>query len=465
MRRRSRDGIKGRRAGIVLRALLALLACVALPVVAGVAWRALIGSPASPSATLRAAPAPPPSSAPPPKGETLTEQQKADVDALNAIGYLPGTNPAPKVHDVTIYKKGLAYDGPSLYVSGHAPEATLIDMEGKVLHTWTCPFNVVWPGRPTPEQGYGHLNWRRAYVYPNGDLLAIFEGVGLVKLDKDSELQWVYPGNAHHDLDVLENGDIYVLSRTAHMIPRINKEKPILEDFITLLDANGQPKQQLSILDAAERSEFWPIIWGLMPKEGDIFHTNTLQFLDGSRERISPLFKKGNILTSIKHLNLIGIIDMEAGKFVWCKLGPWLGQHEPTLLENGHILLFDNNRFCDYSRVVEFEPFTDHIVWYYLGTPPNSFFTEACGSCQPLPNGNVIAVASEQGRAIEITRNKEIVWEFYNPHTVAPNKETIAYLSDLVRLSPDLPLDWTRAHAGKPETPKTKPAVGQIPRR
>ncbi len=378
------------------------------------------------------------------KPETVTQEQQEGIDQLNTIGYLGAENPAVEKSGVTMYDKDMAYRGLNLYVAGHAPEATLMDMDGKVLHTWRCEFNTVWPGRKPPTEDAGASNWRRARLFDNGDLLAIFEGVGLIRIDKDSKLLWTFSGYAHHDMKIMENGDIFVLTRNAHMVPRVNADKPILEDGIALLDGQGNVKREVSMLEMIERSPYWPLVKGLIPKEGgDIFHTNTLQWLDGSKEKLSPLFKRGNILTSLKTINVLAIVDFDAASIVWLRPGPWEGQHEPVLLDNGNILLLDNNRFCDYSRVVEYEPFTAHIPWYYMGTPPSNFFTKACGACQPLPNGNILIVESEHGRAFEITHDKKMVWRYVTPHTIGEGKDKlVAYMYDLVRLKPDTPLDW-----------------------
>jgi hypothetical protein len=37
------------------------------------------------------------------------------------------------------------------------------------------------------------------------------------------------------------------------------------------------------------------------------------------------------------------------------------------------------------------------------------------GSVQPLPNGNMLVTEAEKGRVFELTRDKQIVWEFYHP--------------------------------------------------
>ena len=60
--------------------------------------------------------------------------------------------------------------------------------------------------------------------------------------------------------------------------------------------------------------------------------------------------------------------------------GPWLAQHDPDILANGNILLFDNlGNFLEAdgsdaeagggrSRVLEFDPSTMAIAWQYAGT-------------------------------------------------------------------------------------------------
>jgi arylsulfotransferase ASST len=54
-------------------------------------------------------------------------------------------------------------------------------------------------------------------------------------------------------------------------------------------------------------------------------------------------------------------------------------------------------------------PRSGRIVWSQDG-----FFSDKQGGCQALPNGNVLIVESRTGRALEVTRTGEVVWEFYN---------------------------------------------------
>ena len=61
------------------------------------------------------------------------------------------------------------------------------------------------------------------------------------------------------------------------------------------------------------------------------------------------------------------------------------------------------------------------------------------------PLGNLYA-GTESGEIIRIDADREIVWEYWNPHRVPdPNNEAqerIATLFEVVRLPADFPLDW-----------------------
>ena len=70
-------------------------------------------------------------------------------------------------------------------------------------------------------------------------------------------------------------------------------------------------------------------------------------------------------------------------------------------------------------------------------------FSKTLGSCQRLPNGNTLITESENGRALEVTRDKRVVWEFYNPHRAGARGELVAVLFEMLRLPPDFPFRGT----------------------
>lgn len=155
---------------------------------------------------------------------------------------------------------------------------------------------------------------------------------------------------------------------------------------------------------------------------GDWPHINTIEVLPkGPAADKDPRFKAGNLLFCGRHIDTIGVIDRQTGKVLWAwGPGVLLGPHMPTMLGNGHLLIYDNgsNRSTQvrgHTRIVEFDPVTETIVWEYKADPPNHFYSRARGSNQRLPNGNTLIAESDPGRFFEVTPQGEMVWEFYNP--------------------------------------------------
>jgi hypothetical protein len=331
---------------------------------------------------------------------------------------------------------GTAFQGLNFYVSGHAAEAVLMDMKGHTLHRWRYPLRRLWPDL-AKDPGMAKLEyWRRAYLYPNGDLLGIYEGLGLVKLDSRSHVLWAHRGGIHHDLFVLNDGTIYALDRDGKILPRINPKEGVLEDFVTVLDRSGRVVRRISILECFERSPYAGLLRN-MPRSGDVFHTNTLEVLDGRFADRNPAFRKGNLLVSVLKLDTIAVLDPDRRTVVWARTGMWRRQHQPTFLDNGDLLLFDNTGAGrGKSRVLELDPLTGKTVWQFGGRPHEDLFSKTLGSCQRLPNGNTLITESENGRALEVTPEGKAVWEFNNPHRVG---ELVAVLFEMVRLPPDFP--------------------------
>jgi len=357
------------------------------------------------------------------------------VQSLKAVPYLQGYRAANDQASVTRYEKGEAHEGLNLYVSGHAAEAVLMDMEGKVVHRWRHPLRRTWPDlEPSPTLAKLEY-WRRAYLYPNGDLLAIFETLGLIKLDRDSNLLWTYRSDAHHDLFVDELQQIWLLDRRARHIPRLHRDKPVLEDLITVLAPDGTVRRQISILAALERSPYRSLVADRHVRHGDIFHTNTLERIEPGLEEAHPAFRPGNLLISLLQLNTVAVVDPREAKVVWALTGLWRKQHQPILLPSGKLLTFDNlGPGRERSRVVEHDPLTQEALWSYGGEDSAKLFSKTLGSVQRLANGNTLITESENGRALEVTRDGEIVWEFFNPHRTGENDELVATLFEVQRL-------------------------------
>ncbi len=406
-----------------------ILVFVVLAFASGAFWHTSLHAAPSALSVPRAAPETLFHKAAPLEGDALTEE-------LNALGYLSGYVKAPAAQGVTTYDPAKAFEGLNLYTSGHAPEAYLMAMDGTLLHRWRYPLDRLWP-----DDEFAPKYFRRAHVFENGDLLVIFEPVGIVKLDKDSELLWSMQNRAHHDLSVGEDGTIHVLTQKVRPVLWFTDYGTVVEDFITELAPDGSLVREVSILECFRDSRYSAYL-KRAKRAGDVLHSNALKLLDGRHAERSPAFRRGNFLVSVRELDVVAVVDMDAKEVVWALSGMWSRQHESTLLENGNLLLFDNRGNDKKSKVVEVDPHTQEIVWAYGLAQDEPLHSTTCGIAARLPNGNTLITESNRGRAFEVTADKHIVWEYMSPHRAGDNDELIATLLEMQRLPATFKPEW-----------------------
>jgi len=371
----------------------------------------------------------------------MTDAEREELSKLSALGYLRGVKPAEERSGITVYDPDLAYDGLNLVVSAHAHEAWLMDMDGEMLHSWARDFWTVWPDWKEARGWEDAEHWGYVHLFEDGGLLAVYNNFGVVRLDKDSNILWSYDGRSHHDLYVAGDGTIYAVDLEIREVPGFAEGNDVWDNFITVLSPEGEVEKRVSIIEAFLRSRYAPVL-DAAGGFYDVLHTNTVEVLDGRHEHILPAFRKGNVLVSPRTLDAIAVVDLDAEAVVWAMTGMWRAQHDPTFLDSGRILLFDNLAGDEVSEVIEFDPLTQEVFWSYKGSPATPFFSRSQGRNQRLPNGNTLITESDNGRIFEVTPDKSIVWEFVNPKRAGEENELIASIPMAVRLPRDFPLEW-----------------------
>jgi hypothetical protein len=339
---------------------------------------------------------------------------------------------------VTVLDPERVYDGLTLYTSGHAAQALLIDLHGDIVHVWERPYSTVWERdrsavrRPVPDT---QIFFRKARVLPGGDLLALYEGVGdtpygygMVRLTRDSEVTWTNLANLHHDFDVTPDGRIVTLGHSFRHTPLRGAdqfEPPYIEDFLVMLDADGETVLELSLLDAVNESAYRQFLWRVpYYSMEDPLHANAVDYLDAEKaawlaQRV-PVAAEGQVLVSFREMagGSLALVDPQTGAVVWAARGPWLAQHDPDVLPGGTIQVFDNRGDLvgpGKSRIVEVDPATGGVVWEYGGSADNPLDSPIRAEQERQPNGNTLITESGGGRLLEVTRDGTIVWEYINP--------------------------------------------------
>lgn len=369
--------------------------------------------------------------------ESVPAEGREEIQRLRSLGYLAGYHDAPVRQGTTVYDSTAVERGYNLMVSGHAPGALLLDMQGEVVHEWYRHFDQseVWPG--SEEVDMEMQFWTRVNLQQDGELLALIENMGIVRLDRDSNLLWASDFiQPHHDFDVGPDGRIYAICKDVQLDPDYNPDRPILDELIVILDPDGHEIRRINIRHALERSPYAPVL-RRMPPEGDILHANTIEYIHGDfQESIDPL-REGTILLSLRTIDLVCVLDLDTETVYWAESDLWYKQHQPTMLANGNMLAFDNRGRKEHSRVVEIDPKTRRVVWSYRGAEGETFFSVGRGSNQRLSCGNTLITESNQGRAFEVAPDGRIVWEYISPYRAGENRELIGTLFEMIRVRPE----------------------------
>ena len=201
-----------------------------------------------------------------------------------------------------------------------------------------------------------------------------FDGAGMVKIDRCSRLIWRVPLETHHAVDVAPDGEIFAPGR--HKLRQVGPELPgvrtaedgfVWDDSVVRLAADGSILAETPLLERLLASGHAAELYGNglaipeLPDYDDPLHLNDVEVLRADMAAAFPQFAAGDLLVSMRNINAIAVLDGTTLLVKWWRTGPFLRQHDPDFLPNGHILVFDNRlggrdrRFGE-SRIVEIDP-------------------------------------------------------------------------------------------------------------
>jgi hypothetical protein len=226
----------------------------------------------------------------------------------------------------------------------------LINLGGKVVHSWNLPYSPGLSGYLT-ERGTLFFNGRS----PEENFLSRFPFKGGVVLEADwnGNVLWEvrHPDHHHHGI-LLRNGNVllHCMGQVPEEIARRVKGGMVEKDM---------QSGQYAPLSKAEAGKMYSDYIAEVTRAGEtVWEWRTWEYLDPEADGISEIqaprtmwaqgnsvqeLPDGDILASFRPTSTVVRIARKTGQIVW-KLGPPMvaGQHAPTLLANGNILIFDN---------------------------------------------------------------------------------------------------------------------------
>jgi hypothetical protein len=300
--------------------------------------------------------------------------------------------------EVTISRPEKLQPGYVLFSAYAGEEFVLMDRRGLIVHRWPL-------GGPV----------KVGEMLPNGNLVYGRMRKGVFECDWKGRPLWHYPERQHHDFCRTPSGNTIILHHELVFNNRIWRGTNDMSDALTEVTRDGQIAWQWHLEQHVDELVEQAGIH-LPSKQPDWAHTNTVEELPpneiGKRD---ARFRAGNVLFSSRNIHTIGVIDRGTDRIVWtCGKGLFEGQHMPTMQPNGRILLFDNGTTRGFSRVIEIEPSACAVTWEFR--LPDRSFARALSGQEALPNGNVLICSGNPGIITEVTRAREIVWEFHNKH-------------------------------------------------
>ncbi len=330
------------------------------------------------------------------------------------------------------HEPALSEGGLTLHTSAHLHGAVLLDEKGAELYRWSREHAEIWQEGDTVPQGFAGKRsfvWK-ARIMPDGGIVALYAlvgvtpyGGGIARLDIDGNVVWHLFDHVHHDFNLMEDGRIVALVQEWNDSPAPLVKRGgdlVLEDFIVILDQNGQVERRISLVDAALGTGFEWIYDGDTPDmTWDISHANSVLPLTAVQAANLKGVEAGDFMLSLRELEAAVVVSATTGKVVWARRGPFYGQHDAELTDDGQILVYDNRGAGARglgARVIEIDPETMQVAWQFPKPESDERMYSLLASWQQrLKGGNTLIVESMAGRLLEVTPAGQVVWEYVNP--------------------------------------------------
>lgn len=314
------------------------------------------------------------------------------------------------------------------------PGLRLIDSRGEVVHEWRIDPRRIFSPPADRRPRWSELKYRAvdgSHLLPDGDVLVNVEYVGTARIDACGEVIWSLPAGSHHTIAPAGDGSYWVPGLT-HERPAASDAfpngypgltGPIHHELLLRISGDGAVRDTVNVLDFLYMNGLQDHVikrmLGQPADSTDVTHANDAEPLLSDMADEYPRFAAGDLLVSLRDLDLLLVVDPDSRRVKWHSAGPYLRQHDPDFMGGGWIGVFDNRRdrsargrALGGSRILALQVGTDSTKTLFPTGRSHPFHTEVQGKWQLLSNGNLLLTESQAGRVVEVNVRGETVWDW-----------------------------------------------------
>jgi hypothetical protein len=275
-------------------------------------------------------------------------------------------------------------------------------------------------------------------VLDSGEVLylCLNEMVGMMR--PPGEVLWrLHLHASHHSILMLPWGNLLFLAHT--YVQAAPWEEQLISDVIREVNPDtAEIIWEWRLADHISPAEHYcPICMEEDVGDGyrDWSHSNALHYYA----------QDSTILLNVRNLDTFLLISYPSGDVLWAcgDAGDFGGglfhhPHDPELLPNGNVLMFDNDEHAGHpvkSRALEIavDPIleTAEVVWEWRD---EDLWAPVMADANRLPNGNTLVTDPWAARVVEVSPSGEKVWQMIMKHPV-PNRHHTFYKAERVPYS------------------------------
>jgi hypothetical protein len=295
--------------------------------------------------------------------------------------------------------------------------------DARSLHTWVPPLDEILsrtPARDDNSNSYDGYRAQHPVLLENGSVVFMAGEGPMVRLDRESEIEWMNTRHFHHSIERDHEGNLVVPNV---MDPAV-RDLPLgyRDDGYAVVSPEGEILDERSMVDILLDHDHTGLLYGVGRFERDRIHLNDAQPIhrDLGEARV------GDIALSIRNISTVLLYRPSTDEIVWLKTGPWQNQHDIDLLDNGSYSIFGNDmiRYRDHfvpstgiNDVYIYDPTLDAVSTPYTAAMRElAAATRTGGRSEVLDNGDVLVEINNGARLARLT-NDGIRWVYQNAQT------------------------------------------------